>query len=135
MRLGKDIEQASVDVEFGCIQIGAREAVGFKRLPASHIQPWMKSGWLGKKCLQKRFMISTQAHSAFLNNAPCQRFDHILRLRTTVDIIADIDFNRCSHRTAGPIIVNSPDNVAQQVGAAMNIADGIDSDIGRKGRV
>jgi hypothetical protein len=52
-----------------------------------------------------------------------------------VDIIADIDFDRSSYRATGPIVLNSPDHVAQQIGAPVNVADGIDSYVGRKGRV
>ena len=95
----------------------------------------MKSGGISEKRLQQRFMISAQAYSALLNNAPCKGFDHVLRLRATINVVTDIDFNRCSNRTTGPIVVNALNDVVQQVGAAVNVTDGIDSGIRRKGRV
>jgi len=135
MRFRKKIDQAAVNAELGCIEISTRQAIGFKCLPASDIKPGMKSGRIGEKSFQQRLMIATQTDSALLSDAPCQRFDHFFRMGTAVDIIADIDFDRSSYRATGPIIVNSLNDLAQQIGAPVNVAYGIDSCIGRKGRV
>ena len=37
MRFGKEIEQATMDAELGCAQIGVRQAIGLKCLPAADI--------------------------------------------------------------------------------------------------
>lgn len=95
----------------------------------------MKPGRIREKCFQQRLMITAQAYCTPLNNSPCKRFDHVLRLRSAIDIIANINLKHMSDGTAGNIFLDPPYNVIQEVCAAVNIANGINPCVRRKGRI
>ncbi len=95
----------------------------------------MKPGGIRKKCFQQCLMIAAQAYRMPLNNPPCKRFDHILRPRAAIDIIADINFKHMSDRAADNIFLDPPDNVIQEVCAAVNITNGINPCVRRKGGI
>jgi len=94
----------------------------------------MKTGRIRKKCFQQRLVVATQTYGASLSNAPRQRLDHVFRLRTTIDVIADINLNNMCDRAAYNIILDPLYHIVQEIGPTMNIPNGINSGTGRKSR-
>ena len=56
-------------------------------------------------------------------------------MRPAIDVIADVDLDCGSDRATRAIILDPLDHIVEQVGAAVNVAYGINSRIGGKGRV
>jgi hypothetical protein len=54
---------------------------------------------------------------------------------TPFDVIADIDLCRIGDRATSDVLIDARDGFLQQVGASVNVTDGIDTRIGRQCRL
>ena len=55
-----------------------------------------------------------------------------LRIRAAIDVVAQINLDRMLYRPTSKVIFNARDGLYQQVGPAVDVADGIDSGVCRR---
>lgn len=77
-------------------------------------------------------MVSTQANRAPLSDSDGELVDHALRIGTAINIVAEIDFERVFDWPPLEIVLNANDGFSKQIGPAVNVADGVDTRIGRQ---
>lgn len=73
------------------------------------------------------FMIAAKADRVLPHEPHRKPIQHTLRIRSPIDVVAEIHLNCIINRPASEIILNPVDCLGQQVGAAVNITYGVDS--------
>jgi hypothetical protein len=132
VRPWKGLEEAAVQVDFRLeirVQI---DAAGGKGLHAAQLVPMTKFGRVLKEILHQGLVIAAQAHRAVLNQPDGQHIDDGLRMGASIDIVTEIDLDRVLYRPASKVIADARDDVDQQVGPAVDVADRIDTRIRRR---
>ena len=64
------------------------------------------------------------------NQTDREQIDHCPGVRTAIDVVAEIHFDRMRDRSAPNVVVDARSDFAQQVGPAVDITDRIDACIG-----
>ena len=132
VRARKNTAKAPLQVGF-CLKPRARaNPIGCKSLHAAELPPMTEEVGVSKKIFQHGFMVATQAHRTIFNQPNGQQINHRLRIRTAIDVIAQINFDRVLYRPTSKVIFNARDGLHQQVGPAVDVADSIDSRICRR---
>ena len=132
VRPWKGLEEAAVKVDFRLeirVQI---DTVGGKGLHAAQLVPMTEFGRVLKEIFHQGLVIAAQAHRLVLNQPDGQYIDDGLRIRASIDIVAEIDLDRVLYRPASKVIADARDDIDQQVGPAVDVADGIDTRIRRR---
>lgn len=87
-----------------------------------------------QETLHQRLVIAAQADGTAPDHADGQRVDHRAGMRPAVDIVAEIDLDGVPDRPARQVFVDSGKSFRHEIGAAMNITDGIDARVQRRYR-
>lgn len=85
-----------------------------------------------KELFQKLFVIAAQANRVSSHHTHCKLVDDIFRIRPAVDVITEKHFNRMWNRPSMNVLVDAIQCLGKQIGAAVNIADRIDSRLRRR---
>lgn len=127
VRTRKGVEKAAMQVGGGFGSVVQLDAIGRERLHAAQLKPVLEDGRLLKESFHHSFVVASQTHRAIPNKPYREQIDHRPGIWPAIDIVAEIHFNRACDRPAPDIVVDARCYVTQQVGAAVNIADGIDA--------
>ena len=127
VRAGEGVQKTTMQVELGFGSVAREHPIGGKGLHAAQSLPVTKDGRILKEMLHDTLVIATQANRAISNQPDRQQIDHGLRMRAAIDVVAEIDFDRMLDRPAPDVVINACDDLAQQVGPAVDIADCIDA--------
>ena len=92
-----------------------------------------KNFWVDKKFFEETFVIATEANSAAANHSNGELVDDAFRIRAAINVIAEINFNRPFDRPPSSIGIDSIGDIGKEIGATVDIADGIHPDAGRQG--
>lgn len=126
----KDAEKAAVQVVDGFGSVKQLDAIGCKRLHASQLLPVLQDSRVLNEAFQYGLMIAAQANRAIRDEPDRQQVDHAPGMRPAIDVVAKINFDLMRDRSPSDVIVDALDYLAQQIGPAVDIANGVDSRIG-----
>lgn len=56
-----------------------------------------------------------------------QEVERVTGIGTTIDVVAEVDFDRAVHRAPGQIGVNFSKHLLKEIGAPVDIAEGINA--------
>lgn len=132
MRAGKSTEKAAVQINFGFAPGVRIDAIGGKGLHAAQLPPVVKDGRVLEEIFHHRLVVAAQANRAVSNEPDSQQIDDGFRLRAAIDVVPQIDLDRACDRPASDVIINASNDLAQQIGAAMDIANRIDARASRR---
>src|SRR5207249_1883035 len=119
-------EKASAQLSGG-FAVARMNAVGGQCLKRAQLLPMGKKALVSKKAFHQGFVIAAQAHRAIFDDTDSERVDDGFRIRSAVDVIAQINLDSVLNRPAPDIVIDTCDNLHQEIGAAVDIADGIDA--------
>ncbi len=129
---GEGSDKAPVQVDLG-LGVGAQlDAVGSKGLHAAQLLPMIKVGGIAKEILHQGIVIATQAHCPILNQPDGQYIDDGPGMSASIDIVSQIDFDRVLYGPASKVLIDARDDLDQQVGPTVDIADSIDPRVCRR---
>jgi len=92
-----------------------------------------KNFWIDEEFLKKAFVITSEANGAAANHSDRELVDNTFRIRPAINVIAEINFNGSLDRAPLNVRINSIDDVGEEIGATVDIADGIHPDARRQG--
>ena len=72
-------------------------------------------------------MIALEADALLPLRAVDQEVDDLARGRPAIDIVAEIDFNRTGNGTGGAVGIGPAERLRQEIGPAVDVANGIDA--------
>jgi hypothetical protein len=128
----KSADKATVQVDF-CFAPRARiNPIGCKGLHAAQMLPMTKIGWVSKEILHQGFVVAAQAHRAIFDKPDGQQINDSLGIRAAIDVVAQINLDRMLYRPASKVIIDTCNGFNQQVSPAVDIADSIDTCVGRR---
>jgi hypothetical protein len=107
-------------------------AVGGEGLQRAQLPPMGKGAGVPKEFLHQGLVVAAQADRVIFDHADSQLVDDGLRIRTAIDVIAQINLDHVLNRPAPDILVDAYDSLCQQIGPAVDIADRIDARICRR---
>ena len=112
----------------GCIGIErGLDAVGNKGLQTSELSPVLEFGRVAKNLQEIGFVVAFEKH-AFPDMASLnQKVERVTGMRSTVDVVAQIDFDRTIDRGARQVGVNHGEHLLEEIGATVDVADGINT--------
>ena len=126
----KRVEKAALQIE-GCLALVVQlDAVGCKRLHAAQWLPVLQDGRILKEPFHHSFVVAAQTHGAIGNEPDREQIDHRPGVRSAIDVVAEIDFDRMRDRPAPDVVVDACRDLAQQIGPAVDVTDRIDACIG-----
>ncbi len=111
-----------------------RDAVGHQRLQPSEQPPPIENGRVVEEVRDIGFVVAFEADELAGAAARHQHIQDLAGLRAAVDVIADKHFDRALGRIACTIRIDAREQLGQEIGAAVDVTDGIDAQIGRRPR-
>ena len=99
--------------------------------------PGRAQGTVRDETDQEFFVVALQVHGLEpLQRLVDQHVDHLEGLRSAIDVVAEVhEYLALSRRAFRPVVTNRPVHFGEQIGAAVNVADGIDPRaVGNAGR-
>src|SRR5690349_10091027 len=95
----KCIKKAAMQAE-GCLVFVQLDAVRRERLHAAQWQPVLQNGRILKEPFHHGLVVATQANRAIGNQPNREQIDHRFRLRTAINVVAEINLDRMRDRSA-----------------------------------
>ena len=108
------------------------DAIGCGGLPASEIGEQSRGVRLGKEFEETEIVVPRQRNVALVGrNGVDQEIEHAGRIRTTVDIVAEMHDAPVGGPVALDLLADGVMQAAEQVEAPMDVADCVDADVFR----
>lgn len=123
----KRVEKAAMQIACCLRSVVQLDTVGRKCLHAAQLLPVLQDGRILQKTFHHSFVVAAQAHRAIGDEPHREQIEHRSRVRSAIDIVAEIDFDRMRDRPAPYVVVDARNYFAQQIGAAVDVTDRIDA--------
>jgi hypothetical protein len=104
--------------------------VGNKSLQAAKLEPGIKNGRIVEENIHQLFVVSSQAYAMISHHAGREHINHALRIGAAIDVIAEKDFHCIGDGPARSIFVEAIEEFPQEIGAAMDVADRVNTRVG-----
>lgn len=127
MRTRKHVEKAAMHIVCRFGSVVQLDTIGRKCLHAAQLLPVLQDGRVLQKTFHHGFVVAAQAHGVIGDEPHREQIEHRARVRSAIDIVAEIDFDRMRDRPAPHVVVDARNYFAQQIGAAVDVADRIDA--------
>ena len=108
------------------------DAIGRKCLHAAQLLPVLENGGILKEAFHHGLVVAAQAHRAIGDESHREQIEHGSRMRSAINIVAEIDFDRMRDRSAPDVVVDARNDFVQQIGASVDVTDRIDARIRRR---
>ena len=106
-----------------------RQPVGHQRLQAAELPPLREHVGIDEKLQQTGLVIAEQADHAPVSPPLIEHRDHIARIRSAIDVVAEEHLDRPRRPELADIGIDAGADLAQQIGVPVDVADGVE--IGR----
>src|SRR6266851_6428992 len=113
--------------------VGRAHAIAAQGLGATVKQPGRPDGGIFEEAQQALLMIALEVNALEARQRLVeQQVDHRRRLVAAIDIVAEIDHHIARRLAAVGILMDEPMQLAQQVGTAVDVADGVNAAVRRR---